>query len=150
MPENTSPDATAHPVADRRTITRSGFGRILIAVYAIFSVAAVSRSAVQIITQFEVAPTAYVLSAVAAVFYIVGTYCMAHASAVSLRVARWSAIIELAGVLVVGTISYVIPGEFPDATVWSHFGSGYLFIPVVLPIAALWWLDRSEKMARAA
>jgi len=27
--------------------------------------------------------------------------------------------------------------------VWSNFGSGYLFIPLVLPIVGLWWLRRT-------
>ena len=29
-----------------------------------------------------------------------------------------------------------------DATVWSVFGMGYLFIPLVLPILGLFWLSR--------
>ncbi|GGF92683.1 membrane protein [Rhodococcoides trifolii] len=129
---------------DLKETTRSGPGRILIAVYAIFSLAAVSRSAVQIGTQFSVAPVAYLLSAFAAVVYIVGTVCLATASVVSRKVATVSCIVELVGVIAVSIASYVVPQEFPDATVWSHFGSGYVFIPVVLPIAALWWLRKTD------
>ena len=49
--------------------TRHGPGRILIAVYGVFALAATARAAVQIATKFHEAPIAYVLSAVAAVIY---------------------------------------------------------------------------------
>jgi hypothetical protein len=32
--------------------------------------------------------------------------------------------VELAGVLIVGTLSLLVPAEFPDATVWSGYGAG--------------------------
>ena len=52
--------------------------------------------------------------------------------------------IELAGVLVVGLASYVVPDAFPDKTVWSHFGSGYGYVPLVLPLLGMWWLRRGS------
>ena len=53
----------------------------------------------------------------------------------------WIAIgFELAGVLVVGTLSLVRPELFPEATVWSFYGLGYGFVPLVLPFLGLWWL----------
>jgi hypothetical protein len=130
---------------DLKTITRSGPGRLLIAVYGIFVIAATSRSAVQIATRFDRAPLAYVLSAVAAVIYIVATVCLVKGSRTSRRIAMFSCLVELAGVLVVGTISFVVPEVFPDATVWSHFGQGYGFVPVVLPILGLWWIRASAR-----
>ena len=33
-----------------------------------------------------------------------------------------------------------VAGAFPDKTVWSHFGSGYGFVPLVLPVLGLLWL----------
>ncbi|MBY6680252.1 hypothetical protein HQ312_04240 [Rhodococcus sp. BP-316] len=129
---------------DLQTATRSGIGRVLIALYALFSVAAASRSAVQIGTRFDDAPVAYLLSAFAALVYIVGTVCLARASVVSRRIATISCVVEIVGVLAVSIASYAVPQEFPEPTVWSHFGSGYLFIPVILPIAALWWLRRTD------
>ncbi|NIL82268.1 hypothetical protein [Rhodococcoides kroppenstedtii] len=140
------PDArTADTRAALAATTRSGPGRILIALYAIFSVAATSRSAVQIATRFDAAPIAFLLSAFAALVYIVGTVCLARASVVSRRIATISCVVELVGVVAVSIASYAVPQEFPEPTVWSHFGSGYLFVPVVLPIAALWWLRRTER-----
>jgi hypothetical protein len=130
---------------DLKTITRSGPGRLLIAVYGLFVIAATSRSAVQIATRFDRAPLAYVLSAVAAVIYIVATVCLVKGSRTSRRIAMISCLVELAGVLVVGTISFVVPEAFPDATVWSHFGQGYGFVPVVLPVLGLWWIRASAR-----
>ena len=50
-----------------------GVGRVLIAVYAVFAVAATARAAVQISSKFDEAPVAYSLSAVAALVYVVAT-----------------------------------------------------------------------------
>jgi len=63
---------------------------------------------------------------------------------VARRIALVALGIELAGVLGVGLLSVVAPELFPDATVWSQFGMGYLFIPLVLPFVGLWWLGRKQ------
>ncbi|KZF07619.1 MULTISPECIES: hypothetical protein [unclassified Rhodococcus (in: high G+C Gram-positive bacteria)] len=125
--------------------TRTGFGRFLIAVYAVFAVAATARSIVQLTTRFDDAPIAYLLSAFAAVVYIVATVGLARATEASRRVVTASCIIELVGVIGIGTLSYIQPQDFPEPTVWSHFGSGYVFIPVILPIAGLWWLRKTRQ-----
>jgi cytochrome bd-type quinol oxidase subunit 2 len=130
---------------DLATRTRSGPGRLLIAVYAVFALAATARSAVQIATKFHEAPLAYLLSAFAAVVYIVATVCLARGNRTSRRVATVSIVVELVGVLVVGTLSIVDPQAFPDATVWSGYGRGYGFVPLVLPVLGLWWLRRTAQ-----
>ncbi|QBI52390.1 hypothetical protein [Streptomonospora litoralis] len=124
---------------------RSGPGRVLVAVYAIFAVGATSRAAVQIFTRFEEAPLAYVLSALAGVVYIVATVGLIRGGRTSLRVAGVSCAVELVGVLVVGAFSVFDPAAFPDDTVWSRFGSGYLFIPLVLPVLGLLWVRRVSR-----
>lgn len=118
--------------------TNVGFGRLLIVIYAIFAVAATARSLLQLFTKFDQAPIAYALSAFAAVVYIVATFALARGT--SHRLAFAAILIELVGVIVVGTWSLIDPGTFPDASVWSEFGRGYLFIPLVLPFVGLWWL----------
>ena len=130
---------------DLRAATRSGPGRALIAVYALFALSATARSAVQLATKFDKAPLAYLLSAVAAVVYIVATVCFARGSRVSRRVAVVSCTVELVGVLAVGTASVLDKAAFPDATVWSLFGDGYGYVPLVLPILGLLWLRRSGR-----
>jgi hypothetical protein len=122
---------------------------VLIAVYAVFALGATSRSVVQILMQFDRAPLAYILSAFAAVVYIVATVCLGRASAASRRVAVISCSVELVGVLAVGTASVLVPSAFPDATVWSVYGDGYFFIPVVLPILGLLWIRHTGRVAAA-
>ncbi|NYI88854.1 cytochrome bd-type quinol oxidase subunit 2 [Amycolatopsis endophytica] len=126
-----------------RRNTATGPGRILVAVYGIFALAATSRAAVQISTKWHEAPLAYTLSALAAVIYIVATIALARRGEGSFRLAVAAVGIELLGVLVVGTLSVFDQEAFPDATVWSGYGEGYLFIPLVLPIIGLLWLRRT-------
>jgi cytochrome bd-type quinol oxidase subunit 2 len=132
---------------DLATRTRSGPGRLLIAVYAVFALAATARSAVQLATKFGQAPLAYLLSAFAAVVYILATVCLARGNRTSRLVATVSIVVELVGVLAIGTLSLVDPQAFPDATVWSGYGRGYGFVPLVLPVLGLWWLRRTAQVA---
>lgn len=118
---------------------RSGAGRVLVAIYAVFALAATSRAAVQIATKFGEAPLAYLLSAFAAVVYVLLTIALARGAR---RVALAACAIELVGVLIVGTLSVADPAAFPNATVWSGYGSGYGFVPLVLPLVGLFWLLR--------
>jgi hypothetical protein len=129
--------------------TRHGPGRILILVYGVFALSATARAGVQIATQFDEAPVAYVLSAVAAVIYCAATFALAKATTVSRRVALVAILIELVGVIGVGAFSYAVPEDFPDATVWSHFGQGYGFVPLVLPVLGLLWLRRTREQLPA-
>ena len=124
--------------------TGKGFGRVLVAVYGIFALAATSRSAVQLATDFGDAPLAYLLSAFAAVVYIVATVSLARGDVTSRRLATVAISIELIGVLIVGAASLMFPGAFPKATVWTGFGSGYGFVPLVLPFVGLWWLRHTR------
>lgn len=129
---------------------RSGPGRVLIAAYAIFAIAATSRAVVQIATRFDEAPLAYLLSALAGAIYLIAGIGIARSGRTSHRVAVISCTVELAGVLVVGALSVVDPAAFPDDTVWSRFGSGYLFIPLILPVLGLLWLRRAGRRTRSA
>ncbi|GAA3458242.1 hypothetical protein ACFFSW_03300 [Saccharothrix longispora] len=125
--------------------TRSGPGRLLIAVYGIFALAASARSGVQLATRFGDAPLAYLLSALAAAVYVVAT--LALAGVAPRRVAYFACGVELAGVVLVGASSLLLPGAFPDATVWSDFGRGYGFVPLVLPVLGLLWLRHTDRVA---
>jgi hypothetical protein len=137
------------PAAPRPESTRTGPGRLLVAVYALFALSASARAAVQIATKFSHAPVAYLLSALAAVVYIVATVTLANGSPAARRIALASCTVELVGVLAVGTWSLADPATFPDATVWSGYGSGYGYVPLVLPVFGLLWLRYWVKRARA-
>ncbi|MBA8816494.1 hypothetical protein FHX48_001567 [Microbacterium halimionae] len=119
----------------------TGIGRVLVVVYAIMALAATGRSFVQIVRAYSDAPLAYTLSALAAVVYIVATLALVFAGSRGWYRVAWTAIVfELVGVIVVGTLSIFLPALFNHPTVWSVFGVGYLFIPLVLPFFGLWWL----------
>lgn len=123
--------------------TRAGPGRVLVAAYAIFTLAAVARSTVQIATRFNAAPLAYLLSAVAGTVYLVATLALGEALPRARQMAWVACAVELVGVTSVGTASVVAPAAFADATVWSAFGQGYGYVPAVLPFLGLWWLWRT-------
>jgi hypothetical protein len=129
---------------------RPGTGphKLLLTVYAIFTLAAGARSAVQIARDFDAAPAAYSLSVLAAVTYALGWVAIRRAAAGRLGLAAVMLRLELAGVLGVGTLSLVRPGWFPDASVWSGYGVGYGFLPAVLPVAGLLWLRRQRTAPR--
>lgn len=117
--------------------TSNGFGRVIVALYAVFAIAATSRSLYQISTRFDEAPLPYILSAVAGLIYVAATIALGTGHSATAYVAIS---IELVGVLVVGTLTVLDGQLFADATVWSDFGQGYGYVPLVLPIAGLWWL----------
>ncbi|MEV1285616.1 hypothetical protein [Micromonospora sp. NPDC049679] len=138
-------------MAEQRTApertTNTGPGRVLVVVYLLFAVAATSRAGVQIATKFHEAPLAYLLSALAAVVYIVATVGLARDGAFGRRLAVICCTVELIGVLAVGAASVLAPDAFPHETVWSGFGRGYGYVPLVLPVIGLYWLRRTARPA---
>lgn len=122
----------------------SGPGIVLVWLYGVMVVGAVSRSAYQIATEFDRAPLAYALSAVAGVVYGFITYTLVRGGETARKAALVCCVAELVGVLTVGTWTLVEPSAFPDATVWSDFGMGYVFIPVLLPLSAIYWLRKAR------
>ena len=124
----------------RRTST--GPGRALVAVYGVLALSATARAVFQVATKLSQAPVAYLLSLFAALVYIVATVALAT----SRRRLAWAAVLtELTGVLVVGTVSLVDRQEFPDATVWSGYGQGYGYVPLLLPFLGVLWLVRTGR-----
>jgi hypothetical protein len=119
---------------------------VLVALYATFALAAGARAAVQLATAFDEAPLAYLLSALAAVVYLLATVGLARGGRGGRRTAIVACSVELVGVLVVGTLSLVDRAAFPDATVWSGYGRGYGFVPLVLPVLGLLWLRHVSEL----
>lgn len=135
--------------ADAPTAPRSGPHRVLIALYALFTLAAGARSAVQLAQDAARAPVAYGLSAAAACTYAAGWYAIARAARGHTALASVLLWVELSGVLIVGTLSLVESDWFPDATVWSDYGIGYGFVPAVLPVCGLLWLRAQIRRNRS-
>jgi hypothetical protein len=102
---------------------------------------------VQIGTRFGEAPVAYLLSAFAAVVYVVATVGLVRGGRGGRLTALIAMTVELVGVLVVGTLSLADRAAFPDETVWSGFGQGYGYVPLVLPVLGLLYL-RSQGRSR--
>jgi hypothetical protein len=118
---------------------------VLVAVYGTFALAAGARAAVQLSTKFAEAPVAYLLSAFAAVVYIVATVGLVRGGRGGRRTALVAISVELVGVLVVGTFTLADRAAFPDETVWSAYGRGYGFVPLVLPVLGLLLLRRTRQ-----
>jgi hypothetical protein len=123
--------------------TRHGLGRVLVFVYGLFAVAATARAAVQLATDASNAPVAYSLSLFSGLVYIVATWALATDRR---RIAIATILVELTGVLVIGTLSQ--PADVDDASVWSGYGNGYGYVPLVLPLVGLWWLWRLGRQDR--
>ena len=138
----TGPRAAREQPPRKRLI--GGPGILLVWLYGVMVVGAVSRSAYQIATEFDRAPLPYTLSALAGVVYGFITYTLVRGGETARRAALVCCAAELVGVLTVGTWTLVEPSAFPDATVWSDYGMGYLFIPVLLPLSAMYWLRRAR------
>ena len=122
-----------------------GVGRLLIVFYAVFAVSSTARASFQIITKFEQAPLAYSLSLVSALVYILATVSLAKAGKSWRQVALASVVFELIGVLTVGSLSFIAPELFAHPSVWSGFGVGYGYIPLVLPILGLLWIRKTKR-----
>ncbi|WP_240137312.1 hypothetical protein [Streptomyces sp. MUM 178J] len=142
MTENRTAIAPAGASKTPRSQLVQGPGLLLVWLYGVMSVGSVSRSAYQILTEFDRAPLAYSLSAVAAVVYAFITYTLVRGGERARRAALACCAAELAGVLIVGTWTLLEPSLFPDDTVWTTYGMGYVFIPVLLPVTGMLWLRR--------
>ena len=129
----------------KKTSRSLGIGRLLILVYAVFAVSSTARASFQVITKFEDAPIAYSLSLVSALVYILATVSLARPGPTWKKIALVSVVFELIGVLAVGTLSFVAPELFDHASVWSGFGSGYGYLPLVLPVLGLLWIRKPNQ-----
>ena len=128
-----------------------GAGRVLVAVYAVLALAATARSAFQIASKFSEAPLSYSLSAVSAVVYVLATVALVRQGRTWNRIAWATITFELVGVLVVSALSVADSPLFRADSVWSYFGSGYLFVPLVLPVLGMLWLrTRRDTVTRPA
>ena len=148
VPENPAPGNSTFGAPAVSGGTEGGHGgplRVLVAVYGTFALAAGARAGVQLATKFSEAPVAYLLSAFAALVYIVATVGLVRGGRGGRRLALTAISVELVGVLVVGTLSLLDRAAFPDETVWSVYGQGYLFVPLVLPVLGLLLLRRTGQ-----
>lgn len=88
-------------------------------------------------------------STTAAVLSLVASICYLAASIGFFKRERWAWWLsvcalgfEMSMVLVIGTITTINPDIFGDETVWSRYGMGYGFFPLIQPLLGLIWLLR--------
>ena len=136
--------ATDAPPGPEDDAPPTGPRRVLIALYAIFALAATARGIVQIATKFDEAPLAYSLSLFSGIVYIAATVGLVTNRRWS-RLLAWAAVgTEMVGVVTIGLASIIDSTAFPHDTVWSRFGAGYGYVPVILPVLGLMWLWQSR------
>lgn len=123
-----------------------GVGMLIITAYGIFAVSSFARALYQIAVHFDDAPVAYLLSAFAAAVYIVATVALARRGPAAWKTALAAVLVEMAGVVGIGLWTVLDPQLFDEATVWSHFGEGYGYIPLILPFVGLFWLLRHRTV----
>jgi hypothetical protein len=144
-PLDPAPDAVPEPGDDAPP---TGPRRVLIALYAIFALAATARGIVQIATKYDEAPLAYSLSLFSGFVYIAATVGLVTNRRWS-RPLAWAAVgTEMVGVVTIGLASIIDSTAFPHDTVWSRFGAGYGYVPVILPVLGLMWLWQSRDQQR--
>lgn len=117
--------------------------RGLAALYAFWALAIMSRVSWQYATRLgNHLPTH--LSAITGIIYVLIAYWAWQGWTKALQ---WGLIVELIGVIVVGTYELFYP--FGYATAWSHYGAGYLYMPLLLPIAGIVvvWRNRKRRIA---
>ena len=127
--------------------SRLQVGRLLVAVYGVLAFAAIGRSGYELVAKFDQAPVVYSLSLFSALVYLAATFTLGKNTATSRRIALAAVWIELIGVITIGGASVLVPAWFTVdgvmlRTVWSFFGIGYGFVPLVLPFFGLAWLRK--------
>ena len=124
----------------------TGPGRVLVGLYALFALSAGARAAVQIATQFDEAPVAYLLSALAAVIYLAATIGFLRGGRGGRRLAMTCCAVELAtfiGYLLTSVLFLpaALSLSFMERTRWGSViaGSAALVVAVLtLRLQQVW------------
>jgi hypothetical protein len=129
----------------------SGFiraaGVILAISYPVLALSAGARSLYQLFLKEEVINyLPAVLSGIAAVCYLLATVGFIVRKRWAWRLSVSMLIFELVMVIVVGTLSFIIPDAI-GRTVWGRFGADYGYFPLIQPLLGLAWLFHRETRA---
>jgi len=118
----------------------------LIFFYGLWALAALGRAAYQYGFRRPADATPTHISTFVGLLYLAIIAGLRRRSARAWRITLALLTVELAGVLIVGTLDLVWR-PFPYASVWSQYGSGYFFMPLLMPLAGLAWLLRRNTRA---
>ncbi len=86
------------------------------------------------------------LSAVAALLYLIATIGFAIQEKWAWRISVVALGLEMALVLLVGTLSLIFPDTI-GRTVWRYYGIDYAFFPLIQPLLGLLWLFHPKTLA---
>lgn len=125
---------------------RRGSSDVLAFFYGLWAFSALGRSTYQYLFKHPGSFVPTHISTFVAVLYIFIIIGLRRRTPQAWRVTLLLLLVELAGVLIVGTID-VVWHPFPYATVWSGYGIGYFFMPLLLPFIGLAWLLRRDTRA---
>ncbi|HEU5088582.1 MAG TPA: hypothetical protein VFT99_14100 [Roseiflexaceae bacterium] len=120
---------------------QQGIRDVLVLAYGFWAIAALSRALYQYLFRHPAIWMPTHLSAFVGLLYLLIMLAMRRYTPLAWLVSVALLCIELGGVLIVGMLD-VVWKPFPYATVWSGFGAGYLFVPLVLPILGLFWMTK--------
>lgn len=118
----------------------------LVFFYGLWAVAAISRALYQYAVRRPPDLTPTHISLFVGALYVLIILGMRRRSPAAWRATLALLAVELLGVLVVGAVD-VVWRPFPYTTVWSGFGAGYLYMPLLLPAAGIWWMLRPATRA---
>jgi len=102
-----------------------------VGLYGFWAVAVLSRAISQYFTRPTVALPTH-LSLVAGLIYLAITYWAWKGDIRRVRYGLW---VEIVGIMLVSIGESYVP--LPYTSAWSHFGSGYLWLPLILPIGGV-------------
>jgi hypothetical protein len=126
----------------------SGFiraaGVILAVSYPVLALSAGVRATYQLFFKEDV--TYYLpalLSGIAAICYLLATVGFIVRKRWAWRLSVSMLAFELVMVLLVGTLSFIIP-DVIGRTVWGNFGADYGYFPLIQPLLGLAWLFHRE------
>ncbi len=129
----------------------SGFiraaGVILAISYPVLAISTGFRALYQLF--FKEGVTNYLaplLTAVAALLYLIATVGFAVQEKWAWRVSVIALSLEMLLVLGVGTLSLIYP-DLIGRTVWRYYGIDYAFFPLIQPVLGLLWLFHPQTLA---
>lgn len=142
MPDSTQEShavATAESPQDAKTRAISLIGYILGISYPLLALSTGARGLYQLFLRDDLAKLGPALSVLTALLYLVAAIGFFKRTARWWRISVSALALELALVLMVGALSFILP-DLIGSTAWRHFGQDYGFFPLIQPLLGLVYL----------
>lgn len=142
MPDSTQKTPAVAPAEnpqDAKTRAISLIGYILGISYPLLALSTGARGLYQLFLRDDLAKLGPALSVLTALLYLVAAIGFFKRTARWWRISVSALALELALVLVVGALSFILP-DLIGSTAWRHFGQDYGFFPLIQPLLGLIYL----------